>query len=146
MIVEVLVDHLPRGAEQVHEFGREVSLAGLGSGWCSFPLTSLDVRVALLWQAGASLTLSMLACARAAPSSLLAPNLAAGWPGGPTFQLAAMARPGGSGTLGIMPVRCLIVDDNRDFLRAASDLLERQGISVVGLASTGAQAYRAAAS
>jgi two-component system nitrate/nitrite response regulator NarL len=41
-----------------------------------------------------------------------------------------------------MPVRCLIVDDNQDFLRAARDLLERQGISVVGLASTGAQAYR----
>jgi len=41
-----------------------------------------------------------------------------------------------------MPVRCLIVDDNHDFLRAARDLLERQGITVVGLASTGAQAYR----
>ena len=41
-----------------------------------------------------------------------------------------------------MPVRCLIVDDNHDFLRAASDLLEREGISVVGVASTGAQAYR----
>jgi len=41
-----------------------------------------------------------------------------------------------------MPVRCLIVDDNHDFLRAARDLLERQGISVVGLASTGAQALR----
>jgi DNA-binding NarL/FixJ family response regulator len=41
-----------------------------------------------------------------------------------------------------MPVRCLLVDDNQDFLRAARDLLERQGISVVGLASTGAQAYR----
>jgi CheY-like chemotaxis protein len=39
-----------------------------------------------------------------------------------------------------MPVRCLIVDDNQDFLRAARDLLERQGIRVVGVASTGAQA------
>jgi CheY-like chemotaxis protein len=43
----------------------------------------------------------------------------------------------------LMAVRCLIVDDNHDFLRAASDLLEREGISVVGVASTGAQATRA---
>jgi CheY-like chemotaxis protein len=42
-----------------------------------------------------------------------------------------------------MPVRCLIVDDNRDFLRAASDLLERDGITVVGVASTGALARHA---
>lgn len=42
-----------------------------------------------------------------------------------------------------MSVRCLIVDDNRDFLRAASELLERAGIAVVGVASTGAQAGRA---
>jgi CheY-like chemotaxis protein len=42
-----------------------------------------------------------------------------------------------------MPVRCLIVDDNQDFLRAARELLERDGISVVGVVSTGAQAKRA---
>jgi CheY-like chemotaxis protein len=42
-----------------------------------------------------------------------------------------------------MPVRCLIVDDNRHFLRAASDLLEREGITVVGVASTGALARHA---
>jgi len=41
-----------------------------------------------------------------------------------------------------MPVRCLIVDDNHDFLRAATDLLERDGISVVDAVSTGAQAYQ----
>ena len=41
-----------------------------------------------------------------------------------------------------MPVRCLIVDDNPGFLRAASALLERQGITVIGTASTGAQACR----
>ena len=40
-------------------------------------------------------------------------------------------------------MRCLIVDDNRDFLRAASDLLERTEITVVGVASTGAQAGQA---
>jgi len=39
-----------------------------------------------------------------------------------------------------MAVRCLIVDDNREFLRAARDLLEREGISVVGVAVSGAQA------
>ena len=42
-----------------------------------------------------------------------------------------------------MSVRCVIVDDNRDFLRAASQLLERAGIAVVGVASTGAEAGRA---
>ena len=41
-----------------------------------------------------------------------------------------------------MAVRCLIVDDNHEFLRAARDLLEREGISVVGVASTGSQARR----
>jgi CheY-like chemotaxis protein len=44
---------------------------------------------------------------------------------------------------GAMPVRCLIVDDNHAFLRTARQLLERDGISVAGVASTGAQAYRA---
>jgi DNA-binding NarL/FixJ family response regulator len=43
---------------------------------------------------------------------------------------------------GIMAVSCLIVDDNHEFLRAARDLLEREGISVVGVASTGVQARR----
>jgi CheY-like chemotaxis protein len=41
-----------------------------------------------------------------------------------------------------MPVRCLIVDDNREFLRAATGLLQRDGITVVGVASTGALARR----
>jgi CheY-like chemotaxis protein len=35
-----------------------------------------------------------------------------------------------------MPLRCLIVDDNADFLAAATELLEGEGISVVGVAST----------
>jgi CheY-like chemotaxis protein len=41
-----------------------------------------------------------------------------------------------------MSVRCLIVDDNRDFLRAAGDLLEHSGIVVVGVACTAAQAVQ----
>jgi DNA-binding NarL/FixJ family response regulator len=39
----------------------------------------------------------------------------------------------------------LIVDDNAGFLKAASDLLEREGIHVVGVASTGDEAMRRAA-
>jgi DNA-binding NarL/FixJ family response regulator len=41
-----------------------------------------------------------------------------------------------------MPLRCLIVDDHPGFLAAARDLLERQGLSVVGLASTSAEALQ----
>jgi CheY-like chemotaxis protein len=37
-------------------------------------------------------------------------------------------------------LRCLIVDDNPEFLVAARDLLERQGVAVVGMASTSARA------
>jgi CheY-like chemotaxis protein len=39
-------------------------------------------------------------------------------------------------------VRCLIVDDSPWFLDAARSLLEREGITVVGVASTGAEALR----
>jgi DNA-binding NarL/FixJ family response regulator len=39
-------------------------------------------------------------------------------------------------------LRCLIVDDSLRFLDAARGLLERQGIAVVGVASTSAQALR----
>lgn len=40
------------------------------------------------------------------------------------------------------PMRCLIVDDSAHFAAAACGLLERQGITVVGVASTGAEALR----
>lgn len=43
-----------------------------------------------------------------------------------------------------MALRCLIVDDNPAFLEAARDLLERQGIDVVGAASTSAEALERA--
>jgi len=41
-----------------------------------------------------------------------------------------------------MILRCVIVDDSPDVLRAASELLEREGIAVVGVATTGAEAVR----
>jgi DNA-binding NarL/FixJ family response regulator len=42
--------------------------------------------------------------------------------------------------LAAMVLRCLIVDDNPQFLEAARELLDREGIAVVGVASTGAEA------
>jgi DNA-binding NarL/FixJ family response regulator len=39
-------------------------------------------------------------------------------------------------------VRCVIVDDNAFFLEGASDLLRREGLDVVGVASNGAEAVR----
>ena len=44
-----------------------------------------------------------------------------------------------------MTIRCLLVDDNRRFLRTAKDLLERDQITVVGVASTSPQALQQAA-
>jgi DNA-binding NarL/FixJ family response regulator len=41
-------------------------------------------------------------------------------------------------------LRCLIVDDNAGFLHAARVLLEEEGVRVVGVASTGAEALRRA--
>lgn len=43
-----------------------------------------------------------------------------------------------------MTLRCLIVDDSPAFLAAARSLLERQGLSVVAVASNGSQAVRLA--
>jgi DNA-binding NarL/FixJ family response regulator len=43
-----------------------------------------------------------------------------------------------------MALRSLIVDDNAHFLASASDLLEREGVRVVGVASDGAEAVRLA--
>ncbi|GAA3808783.1 response regulator [Streptomyces phyllanthi] len=44
-----------------------------------------------------------------------------------------------------MSMRCLLVDDSARFLEAARTLLEREGVTVVGVASTGAQALAQAA-
>jgi DNA-binding NarL/FixJ family response regulator len=46
--------------------------------------------------------------------------------------------------LALMQLRCLIVDDNLSVLAAARELLEREGISVVGVASNSADALRLA--
>jgi DNA-binding NarL/FixJ family response regulator len=43
-----------------------------------------------------------------------------------------------------MPLRCLLVDDNDAFLETASLLLEREGLTVVGRASSIAEALRQA--
>jgi CheY-like chemotaxis protein len=39
-----------------------------------------------------------------------------------------------------MALRCLIVDDNQDFLGAAVTLLEREGLTIAGVAATSAEA------
>jgi DNA-binding NarL/FixJ family response regulator len=41
-----------------------------------------------------------------------------------------------------MRVRCLIVDDSPLFLEGATDLLEREGLEIVGVASNSAEAIR----
>src|SRR6266508_6224580 len=43
-----------------------------------------------------------------------------------------------------MSLHCLIVDDNLHFLEAARGLLEREGVTVVGVASTSTQALQQA--
>jgi len=43
-----------------------------------------------------------------------------------------------------MPIRLLIVDDNRPYLEAARVLLEREGLTVAGVATTGKEAFRQA--
>jgi len=39
-------------------------------------------------------------------------------------------------------LKCLIVDDNAHFLEGAASLLSREGLDVVGVASSGAEAIR----
>jgi DNA-binding NarL/FixJ family response regulator len=58
------------------------------------------------------------------------------------FQLAGMRA--GTATCDPEPMRCLIVDDSPHFLDAARGLLERQGVTIVGVASTGAEALQRA--
>jgi DNA-binding NarL/FixJ family response regulator len=53
-----------------------------------------------------------------------------------------MCRGAFGGTLALVPLRCLIVDDNPRFLAAATALLEREGLNVVGAATCTADAIR----
>jgi CheY-like chemotaxis protein len=41
-------------------------------------------------------------------------------------------------------MRCLIVDDNDQFLQVAGDVLEREGVAIIGVASTSTEALRQA--
>jgi two-component system, NarL family, nitrate/nitrite response regulator NarL len=59
----------------------------------------------------------------------------------PASRNAAVPYPGQSDH---MPLRCLLVDDNDAFLETASVLLEREGLTVVGVASGIAAALRQA--
>jgi DNA-binding NarL/FixJ family response regulator len=43
-----------------------------------------------------------------------------------------------------MGIRCLLVDDSQSFLEAARVLLEREGLTIAGVASTRAEAVREA--
>jgi two-component system nitrate/nitrite response regulator NarL len=61
-----------------------------------------------------------------------------------TYLLPAMTWEISSGILLDVALRCLLVDDSTHFLEAASRLLERQGIAVVGVASTKAEALERA--
>jgi CheY-like chemotaxis protein len=58
-----------------------------------------------------------------------------------SFQLAGM-RPATTACDPEAMLRCLIVDDSLRFLDAARGLLEGQGVAVVGVASTAAEALR----
>ena len=55
-----------------------------------------------------------------------------------------MRRGVASAILGRVALRCLIVDDNEEFLASASRLLSSQGLEIVGRASSGADAVRVA--
>jgi DNA-binding NarL/FixJ family response regulator len=43
-----------------------------------------------------------------------------------------------------MPMRCLIVDDNESFIEVARTFLEQDGLRVIGVATTAAEALRQA--
>jgi two-component system nitrate/nitrite response regulator NarL len=58
--------------------------------------------------------------------------------------LASLRQERRCATLDEVALRCLIVDDNEDFLVSASRLLKSQSVDVVGCASTGAEAIRLA--
>jgi DNA-binding NarL/FixJ family response regulator len=58
----------------------------------------------------------------------------------PAFRLAAMHSPPGSCDAEHVALRVLLVDDNDQFLRAATSSLRRNGIDVIGTATSSAAA------
>jgi CheY-like chemotaxis protein len=64
------------------------------------------------------------------------------WPGGTKFYASTHADQHISCDPGSVAFRCLIVDDQRSFCEAARELLEGQGLTVVGCATTSAEALR----
>jgi DNA-binding NarL/FixJ family response regulator len=58
------------------------------------------------------------------------------------FQLAAMCGQPPDAILNRVDLSCLIVDDSREFLEAASSLLAREGVAVVGAAGTASEALQ----
>jgi DNA-binding NarL/FixJ family response regulator len=65
-------------------------------------------------------------------------------PGAPEFPASRNAIVQFQGQSDRMPLRCLIVDDSDAFLETASLLLEREGLAVVGAASSIAEALQQA--
>ena len=61
-----------------------------------------------------------------------------------SFQLAGMRAGAPTCDPEAMMLRCLIVDDSPRFLDAARGLLERQGVTIVGVASNSAEALQRA--
>jgi DNA-binding NarL/FixJ family response regulator len=49
-------------------------------------------------------------------------------------------------TVRVNPLRCLIVDDNADFIAAAADVLGRNDITIVGATTNSTEALRCVAS
>lgn len=62
----------------------------------------------------------------------------------PHYKLAVMRAPRRRWHTGRMPLQCLIVDDYQPFLKVARAKLERQGMVVVGVATSGSEALRQA--
>ena len=65
-------------------------------------------------------------------------------PGRPEFPASRNAAVQSQGQSERMPLRCLLVDDSDAFLETASLLLEREGLTVAGVASSIAEALQQA--
>jgi CheY-like chemotaxis protein len=62
--------------------------------------------------------------------------------GRPRMAASFNARPARRCDAAAVALRCLIVDDNASFLQTAGALLERQGLTIAGVASNSADAVR----